>query len=200
MSSINDMIFFEGNNSTMTPGPHESGFTICAQPSSDVWDSSPATHRFNAPILYQAMPLAAFQRAQVTLSADLSSDYEQCGLLLVIHYADGSKKWIKSGIEFAHGSATAGTVAKDQWPDWSIGPVYSPGDKLTVELVRETLGLAVYLVKPTGEKNLQRELSWVFEGSDAEQCWVGAYAANPGAEGPNVTAYFENLVIERKDS
>jgi regulation of enolase protein 1 (concanavalin A-like superfamily) len=190
------MQFFEGNGSTTNPGPLESSFSICAKPSSDIWDSAPDTHRFNAPILYRSMPLDTFHRAQVTVSANLSSDYEQCGLLLVIHHEDGSKKWIKSGIEFTHGLTTVGTVGKDRWPDWNIGPVSSPGEKVTIELVRDTLGLAVYLVKLAEEKQLQRELTWVFDGTGAEHCWVGAYAAKPGTEGPDLTAHFQDLIIE----
>ncbi|KAH8693802.1 hypothetical protein BGW36DRAFT_383762 [Talaromyces proteolyticus] len=197
--NIQDMKFFEGNGSTLNPDPLESNFSICAKPSSDIWDSAPDTHRFNAPILYRTMPLDAFQRAQVTFSSEFSSEFEQCGLLLVIRRQDGSHSWVKSGVEFTHGSTYVGTVGKDRWPDWSIGPLSTPGAKVTIELLRDPLGLAVYLVKEDEEKALLRELTWVFDAHGNEECWVGAYAAKPGAAGPDLVAHFQGLIIEQRN-
>jgi hypothetical protein len=107
--------------------------------------------------------------------------YDQRGLVFVLPQPDGSKKWVKSGIEVLDGKVYAGTVAADRWADWSLTPLES--GTITIEFERDVtngkLGssLWVYLVEKSGRWPL-REVTWVFEKTESnEVCWFGAYAA-----------------------
>jgi uncharacterized protein len=171
------------------------GFSFQAPPSSDIWDCPPSTHRCNAPILYKTMPLVNFKKVRATFSATFSVAYEQVGLIILIHGKDGVRKWIKSGIEFTNDKASVGTVGKDRWPDWSIACEIANGAEATIEMVRDQLGLGVYLVEGD-QRELLRELVWVFDGDGMEECWVGVYGAKPQEGGDALVVHFRDLSIE----
>jgi uncharacterized protein len=180
-------------------------FSITTAPATDVWDKPPATHSFSAPILYQVLPLKSFKRAKVSVVAEWKHLYDQGGLILVIHQKHGSneqqtKKWIKTGIEFTAGKPHVSVVATDRWSDWSLAPVPSGGNAATIEIVREEEQdntLWVYLVDGDSRFPL-REVTWAFEGEEAAECWVGAYAAKPysSADSEDLTVDFQGLLVE----
>ncbi|OJJ43271.1 hypothetical protein ASPZODRAFT_19674 [Penicilliopsis zonata CBS 506.65] len=172
-------------------------FSVTAPPSTDVWAKPPATRPFNAPILYRSIPLAKFKRVRVAFNAAWKDLYDQGGLILLLDGADESKrKWVKSGIEFTHGKPHLSTVVKDRWADWSLLPVPSGGALATLEMVREDDGsLWVYLVEGV-QKSPIREVTWVFDGEDDVECWVGVYAARPSEKKGDLEVHFGHLMIE----
>ncbi|KAJ5322135.1 Protein of unknown function DUF1349 [Penicillium brevicompactum] len=176
-----------------TPPPE---FTIDAPASTDIWAKPPSTTRFSAPILYQSMPLKSFKRARVAFNALWKKNYDQGGLVIVLNAADGSQKWVKSGIELTHGRPHLSAVAKDNWADWSLLPVPSGGGAATLEMVREEdNSLWIYLVEGV-QKSPIREVTWVFD-QDVKDIWVGVYAARPSSEGGELPVNFGHLIIEQ---
>ncbi|KAL4874133.1 hypothetical protein BDV12DRAFT_159151 [Aspergillus spectabilis] len=194
--------FAFANSSDSVPGdgalPAE--FTIKAPPSTDVWAKPPSTERFNAPILYKSIQLAAFKRARVAISANWSQKYDQGGLILVLNGANGSRKWVKTGIELTHGKPHLSTVTRDRWADWSLLSVPSGGTGATLEIVREADdSLWIYLVEGV-QKSPIREVTWVFAEEDVADLWIGVYAARPSSEGGVLVVNFASVVIDVADS
>lgn len=176
-----------------TPPPE---FVIKARSSTDIWSQPPNTHRFTAPILYQSVPLQSFKRARVAINGLWEKQYDQGGLVLILHNKDGSQKWVKAGIELTHGRPHLGVVAKDRWADWSMLPVPSRGGAATLELVREgDTSLWIYLMEGV-QKSPIREITWVFQEENVQECWVGVYAARPSSEGKELSVNFGHLVID----
>lgn len=171
-------------------------FTIITPPSTDIWSKPPNTQSFTAPILYQSVPLQSFKRARVAFGAHWKHKYDQGGLVLVLHNKDGSQKWVKAGIELTHGKPHLSAVAKDRWSDWSLLPVPSGGGAATLEMAREADGsLWIYLVEGV-QKSPIREVTWIFQEENVQECWIGVYAARPGTEGGELEVNFGHLVID----
>ncbi|KAL4885323.1 hypothetical protein BJY04DRAFT_146063 [Aspergillus karnatakaensis] len=190
------------NTSESVPGdgtlPAE--FTVKAAPSTDVWAKPPSTERFNAPILYKSISLAAFKRARVSISAHWSQKYDQGGLILVLNGANGTRKWVKTGIELTHGKPHLSTVVRDRWADWSLLSVPSGGTGATLEIVRETDdSLWIYLDEGV-QRSPIREVTWVFSEENIADVWIGVYAARPSSEGGDLAVNFSSVVIDLVDS
>ncbi|RMZ78334.1 hypothetical protein DV738_g3882, partial [Chaetothyriales sp. CBS 135597] len=167
-------------------------FHVECPPGTDVWDKPPATHSFNAPIIYRAAPCSSFRSARVTVSAEWTHKYDQAGLILVAITTQG-RKWIKTGIEFEHGHPNVSTVAKDRWADWSLSPLES--GEATIELNVESGSVWVWLVKGQKRTTALREVTfWADLPQDAE-CWVGVYAARPSSQAEPLTVNFHDLEI-----
>ena len=169
-----------------------STFSLTCPSGTDIWRKPPDVDRFNAPILYQTLSLNAFRRASVTLRATWSTLYDQGGLCLVRpqSHRDEPRKWIKTGIEFTHGSPHISTVSCDRWADWSL--LSLEGSEVTIEMEREvkagqrTSTLWIYAIAK-GERRPIREVTWAFESlehakSAEPECWVGIYAARPSKD------------------
>ncbi|KAF9445764.1 hypothetical protein P691DRAFT_251784 [Macrolepiota fuliginosa MF-IS2] len=174
-------------------------YTIRAPPGTDLWRKPPAVDIDNAPTLLINVPidLHSFHSARVTVSADWNTLYDQGGLALFIPDED-TKKFLKTGVEFAFGEPHVGTVAASRWGDWSLVPTAATG-KITIHVEREidekgerTSSLWVYLIDPqTGKKSGIREITWWFRhdiddrvGEPASErppqvLLVGLYAARP---------------------
>jgi uncharacterized protein len=178
------------------PSELPNDFTITAEAKTDLWEKPPSTHSFSSPILYREIKLASFQKARVAVSARWKELYDQGGLCIIIHKADGSRKWVKTGIEFVENAPHVSTVATDRWSDWSLRPMPSVGSSgAIIEMAREEDGsLWVYLLQGVKRSPL-REVTWFFDGDGEEECWVGVYAAKPSETG-NIEVSFSNLVIE----
>lgn len=176
-------------------------FSIGASPSTDVWAKPPATHRFNAPILYKTLPLKSFKRARVSIVAEWKVLYDQGGLIVVINGKgdESQRQWIKCGIEFTSNKPHVSVVAKDRWADWSLTAVPSGGQAATVELVREEDNtLWVYLIEGVSRVPL-REVTWAFEHGEAAECWIGAYAARPSSSTTDdLVVDFRHLIVESR--
>lgn len=190
------------NTDREAPSTLPTEFTITAPPSTDIWRKPPSTHSFTAPILHRIIPLSTFSKARVAVSAKWGTRYDQGGLVLVLPQPDGTKKWIKTGIEFVNGRAHVSTVAADRWADWSLLPLANDeGSSATVEMAKEEDGsLWIYVIEGV-ERRPIREVTWVFEdaghkGDVERECWIGAYAAQPSAEGKGLEVSFGHLVIE----
>ena len=185
------------NSTEKVPGNGDlpAEFSITAPPSTDIWSKPPSTESFNAPILHQTVPLTNFKRARVAFNAIWKEKYDQGGLILVLNKSNGERKWVKTGIELAHGKPHLSTVTKDRYADWSLLSVPSGGPAATIEMVREAdNSLWIYLVQGV-QKSPIREVTWVFEEPEVRDCWVGLYAAKP-SEGGKLVVNFGHLVIE----
>lgn len=190
-------IFVNSKEEVPGDGTLPAEFSIKAHPSTDIWSKPPDTQSFTAPILYQPVPLQSFKRARVAFNAQWKHKYDQGGLVIVLHNKDGSHKWVKAGIELAHGKPHLSAVAKDNWADWSLLPVPSGGGAATLEMVREADdSLWIYLVEGV-QKSPIREVTWVFQ-ENVQECWVGVYAARPGTEGGELEVNFGHLIIDLK--
>ena len=92
----------------------------------------------------------------MVVQADWKMLYDQAGLILVLNQSDGSKRWVKTGIEYVNDAPHASTVSCDRWADWSLLPLDGTG--LTVEMEREvkdgklTSTLWVYVVQGVERK------------------------------------------------
>ena len=177
-----DMPFNFENTAEEVPTSSATAFQLSAGPNTDIC-CKPDLNVFNAPVLYRSMPLSVFRSGRTTVTANWKAAYDQGGLILVLPQLDGSKKWVKSGIEVLDGKLFASTVAADRSADGSVTPVES--GTATIEFEREVtnshLGssLWVYLVDKTGRRPL-KEVTWAFEESEFDRvCWFGIYAARP---------------------
>ncbi|KAF5349685.1 hypothetical protein D9756_008810 [Leucocoprinus leucothites] len=188
---------------------------IRAAPGTDLWRKPPSVDIDNCPTLLINAPidLHQFHTARVTVSADWNTLYDQGGLALFIPDED-TKKFLKTGVEFAFGAPHVGTVAASRWGDWSLVPTAAHG-KVTIQVEREvdekgerTSSLWVYLIDPdTGEKMGIREITWWFRhdmeaGARGQQVLlVGLYAARPtapsepGREKEELEVKFENFQV-----
>ena len=107
-------IDFKYENCTDTPPAGDStSFKLTTSASIDIWRKPPSLDVFNAPILYKPILISSFRRARVTVSANWQTLYDQGGLVFIMPQADGSKKWIKSGIEYYKDEVFVSTVAAD---------------------------------------------------------------------------------------
>ena len=190
------MSFTFANYSNPAPSELPNDFTVTAKAKTDLWQKPPSTHLFSCPILYRDMKLSSFKKARVAVAADWKELYDQGGLCIIIKKPDGSRKWVKTGIEFVEGAPHISTVAADRWSDWSLRPMPSEGGSgATIEMVRENDGsLWIYLVEGI-ERSPLRVVTWFFDANEEEECWVGVYVAKPsGSDELDVT--FSHLVIE----
>jgi len=193
-------------------------FTIRAPPGTDLWRKPPSVDIDNAPTLLINVPidLHRFRSARVTVSADWNTQYDQGGLALFIPDED-TKKFVKTGVEFAFGEPHVGTVAASRWGDWSLVPSAVTG-KTTIQVEHEvdekgqrTSSLWIYLVDPqTGKRSGIREITWWFRHDmentapaqigekERQVLLVGLYAARPKVpEGPGREK--EELVVTFED-
>ncbi|KAL4800019.1 hypothetical protein BDV19DRAFT_202910 [Aspergillus venezuelensis] len=195
--------FTFANSQDKVPGENgvlPAEFTIKAPSSTDVWAKPPSTERFSAPILYKSISLDTFKRARVAFSAHWTETYDQGGLILVLNGANGSRKWLKTGIEFTHGKPHLSTVTRDRWADWSLLSVPSGGVGATLEIVREADdSLWIYLVEGI-QKSPIREVTWVFAEEDVVDTWIGVYAARPSSKGGDLAVSFSSVVIDATES
>ncbi|KAG0649173.1 Regulation of enolase 1 [Hyphodiscus hymeniophilus] len=178
------LAFKFANSKETPPSPSSTTFQLTTQASTDIWrkPGPPEIQTFNAPILYKSLPLSVFQRARVTVSAPWSTLYDQGGLVFILpESSDGSRKWIKSGIEFYQGEAYVSTVAADRWADWSLVQTgLRGGREVTLEFERSPEEGTLWIYVVDGEKKIPvREVTWILSEGDEKECWVGVYAAKP---------------------
>ncbi|KAL4957084.1 hypothetical protein BDW69DRAFT_52352 [Aspergillus filifer] len=210
-SSDWEVLHLAGGNAPPSTSELSDGFTISAPLGTDLWETPTTPPVFNCPMIYKSLALSSFRRARVTVTADIKSLYAQGGLVIIIHRADGTRAWIKTGVEFLDGQQMICVVGKDSAPDWSPGLIITPQEpgvrerEVTIEISREENGLAVFElcdgVEPGSERRrMIRELAWVSSaaGDERVECWVGAYAAKPlGDDGESeLVVRFRRLVVE----
>lgn len=150
-------------------------FDITCSPKTDVWEKPPATHSFNAPIIYQTTTVGKFKRAQVTISAAWKDKYDQGGLALIVN-PDSARQWVKSGVEYENDQPNLSTVATTKWSDWSLMPLSRT--KATFEMeITDDGSLWVRLVEDDGKKTALREVTWWADLPKDAPLWVGPYVA-----------------------
>ncbi|KIX93259.1 uncharacterized protein Z520_11115 [Fonsecaea multimorphosa CBS 102226] len=177
-------------------------FEITCPPGTDIWDKPPATHSFNAPIIYKTSTVGSFKSAKVTVAAPWKDKYDQGGLCLVIKTSD-TTRWVKTGIEFLDNVPLVGTVAKDRWADWSLRPLLAETLSIEhtaiVEMENASDGsLWVWLVSESGKRLPLREVTWWGDLPKETEIWIGVYAAKPAPHGEkdDLVVTFEGLDIQ----
>jgi uncharacterized protein len=171
-------------------------FDITCSPGTDVWDKPPSTHSFNAPIIYRTTTVGSLESAQVAISAEWTHKYDQGGLCLVVNQS-GSRKWVKTGIEFENDQPNVSTVATEKWSDWSLIPLRSSKATIKMEVAKDG-SLWVRMLGEGGKQTPLREVTWWADLPKDAECWVGVYVAKPASLGEkgNLTVHFEDLKVE----
>lgn len=190
--------FQYANYEETPPSASTTSFTITPNVGVDIWRKPPSTHVFDAPMLYKIIPISNFLRTRVTVSAKWQTLYDQGGLVFIMPQANGTNKWIKSGIEFYNGQPFVSTVTADNWADWSLAETDKENpDELTLEFERNPKEdtLWVYIVK--GDKKIPvREVTWaLYDPNGNAKCWVGVYVGKPTASAEGV----QDLVVSFND-
>ncbi|KAK0100822.1 hypothetical protein ONS95_007270 [Cadophora gregata] len=197
---MSQLPFHFANSSESPPASTTTSFQITTKPKTDIWKKigPPEVSRFNAPILYKKVTLSSFQRMRVTVTANWTALYDQGGLIMVLPQPDGTRKWIKSQIEFFQGEPFISTVSADRGADMSLLQTGLKGEKkneLMLEFRKVHGALWIYVVD--GGKSVPiREVTWAFGGAEEQECWVGVFAARPGV---NVKQQDESLAVSFED-
>jgi uncharacterized protein len=121
--------------------------------------------------------------AEVTVSAEYRVLYDQAGLML----RAGPDRWIKTGVEYAHGRATLGAVVTMGRSDWSIGGAVDPDAAVRLRLTR--VGGAVCVQHEEAGRWLTLRLA----PFDAGPALVGPMVCSPSRAG--LVARFEGFRI-----
>lgn len=172
-------------------------FSIICPTNTDIYDTPPDTHRFNAPIVFTKTTVEAFKSVAITISADWQQKYDQGGLVVIIRNKDGTKKWIKTGIEFLEGVPWISVVTKDRWADWSLRPLPKSGAKSgRIQIESEGNNLWVYVIDEDGKKLPTREVTWWGEFDPSVELEVGIAAAKPSTEGGDLTVNFTDYELK----
>jgi regulation of enolase protein 1 (concanavalin A-like superfamily) len=196
------MAFKYANSSDTPPSPNSTSFKLTTRAETDIFrkPGPPFMDVFSAPILYKSIALSKFQRVRVTISATWQSLYDQGGLIFVLpSSADGTRKWIKSGIEFFQNEVWVSTVACDRWADWNMVQVgVRNGNQVTLQLEREREhGGTLWIYVVDGDKKIPiREVTWFLSEGDEKELWVGAFVARPTAV---VVGKEQSLVVDFKN-
>ena len=197
-----------------------------------VWARLPPFHTYFpqesaniGPAPYQTLerkPLLAFSSAQLTLNFTPTTQYDQAGLLLILHPpADYSapesvsqgpeasdKYWIKTGVELYDAKPRASVVACKEWADWSIATLEGASKNIETTFIiqRSTdhMGPSFWVYKEDKEgREALREICWVFalgDGPEAGSGWeveVAAYACRPNDEvSGELEAGFKDIKVE----
>lgn len=172
-------------------------FSISCPKGTDIFDKPPSTHRFDAPVIYTTTTVGAFKSAAVTVRGDWTYQYDQGGLCLFIDLNDGTRKWLKTGIEFVDSLPRVSVVTKDRWADWSLTPLLNTESKsarLRIE-THDDGSLWVYLVDDAGKKHPVREVTWWGEFDRDTQVNIGPAAAKPSTEGGDLPVTFEDFSL-----
>lgn len=176
-------------------------FSIICPDETDLWDKPPSTHSSNAPLIYKTTSVGAFKSASVTINgSEFVHQYDQGGLTIIINLKDGSRRWIKAGIETEQGQVLVSVVAKDRWADWGLRPLLKP-DVPSVHISAEPQddgALWIYAVDEEGKKHPMREITWWGELESETEVLVGPAAARPSKGTGDLTVKFSNLAVETK--
>lgn len=173
-------------------------FQITCNKGTDIYDKPPSTHRFDAPVIYTTTTAGAFKSAAVTISADWTYKYDQGGLCLIMNLKDGTRKWMKIGIEFLDGNPWISVVVKDRWADWGLRPLLDPESRSgRVQVENDGQGnLWVYVVgEGDGKKFPVREVTWWGELDADTEIQVGPAAAKPSTEGGDLVVSFADFEL-----
>jgi regulation of enolase protein 1 (concanavalin A-like superfamily) len=174
-------------------------FSITCPDQTDLWDKPPSTHSSNAPLIYTTTSASALKSAAVTVDgSEFVHLYDQGGLTIIINLQDGSRRWIKAGIEMLEGQVHISVVVKDRWADWGLRPLLKP-DIPSVRIAAEPHedgALWIYAVDDQGTKHPIREVTWWGELEGDTEVLVGPAAARPSKETGDLIVKFSNLVVK----
>ncbi|KAF4548290.1 Hypothetical protein D9617_29g006660 [Elsinoe fawcettii] len=160
-------------------------FDLPVEPNTDVWAKPPSLDVYNAPFLHRSLKHSSLSTIRATITAPWKYQYDQGGIMVAIVSPTGPRRWVKCGVEMLDGTARVGTVARDNWADWSLHPIVaSDGKTATVEFVNKVGdALWIYLIGEDGKRWPLREVAW-WAGVEAEaEFHIGVYGAAPGKDG-----------------
>ncbi|KAL9110328.1 MAG: hypothetical protein Q9227_005059 [Pyrenula ochraceoflavens] len=176
----------------------EKSFQIQGPPKTDLYEKPPSIHVFNAPLFYQSTCVSGFKKASVSLSGEWKYQYDQGGLVIIANKGDGSRNWVKAGVELVDQQPRLSIMAKDRWSDWSLHPVSCDSGRAHVVFEKGTDGsLRVQHVTPQATVELARKITWWADLPLETELWVGVYAARPyEKDNDNLIVNFEHLSID----
>lgn len=122
----------------------------------------------------------------VKVSGSYKDLYDQAGLMI----RTDSLHWIKSGIEFVHGTLNISAVVTHTWSDWSIISRKDKPTAIWLKLVRKN-DSAELSYSVNGKDYEMQRLAWFPPGVKVQ---AGIMAAAP--EGKGFTSVFENLEVQ----
>ncbi|MBT2533974.1 DUF1349 domain-containing protein [Arthrobacter sp. ISL-48] len=117
--------------------------------------------------------------ATVTIGGNISSLYDQCGLM--VRASDTT--WIKTGAEFADGVVNLSTVITNGFSDWSVLPLAAVPQEVTIRLTRHGEAIRVQYLDGEGIWQLLR-LGYL---DLSESCQVGVMSCAPERAGFEAT-------------
>ena len=173
-------------------------FEIVCPSSSDVWYKPPSLKRLDAPIIYTTTTVKSFKSVRVKVDGKWKQKYDQGGLVFVINSPDGTRRWIKTGIENLNNEPHISVVATDRWSDWSLRPNLVAGStSVTVQIESGGEGtLWVYAIGADERKHPLREITWWGELDQDAECWVGVSAAKPSEDKEDLLVKFSDFAVE----
>lgn len=101
---------------------------------------------------FYAQPVTGDFTAEVTIAGTYNTLYDQSGLMLRVD----ERTWLKSGIEFTDGAVHVSTVVTRDYSDWSIVPLASFADRISMRLSRHGSSLRTHCRDGAGSWQLLR--------------------------------------------
>jgi regulation of enolase protein 1 (concanavalin A-like superfamily) len=157
---------------------------VSASPSTDFWRRTFYGFTRDSGHFYFTTVTGDFT-ATVTIEGDLSSLYDQYGLMV---RAD-EKTWVKAGAEYADGFINLSTVVTNGFSDWSVLPLTSHPSEITIRLTRHQEAVRVQYLNSDGGWQLLR-LGYL---DLPENCQVGMMFCAP--EGPGFDMSFRDFEV-----
>lgn len=132
-------------------------------------------------------PVSGDFTVTVTIGGNISSLYDQCGLM--VRASDTT--WIKTGAEFADGTLNLSTVITNEFSDWSVLPLATVPHEVTIRLTRHQEAVRVQYLDHDGKWQLLR-LGYL---DLSESCQVGMMCCAP--ERAEFEATFRDFEISK---
>ncbi|MCC9205011.1 DUF1349 domain-containing protein [Arthrobacter sp. zg-Y769] len=130
--------------------------------------------------------------ATVTLAGDFTSLYDQAGLMLRID----ERSWLKAGVEYSDGALQLSTVVTNGTSDWSLSPLGTAQDEITLRLTRQATAVHVQYLESGGPAGHWKSLRLGYLPMES-LCQVGLMACSPERGG--LTVRFTNFSVVPSD-
>ncbi|EFC41772.1 predicted protein [Naegleria gruberi] len=129
---------------------------------------------------------------QVSFKANYQNLYDQAGIML----RSGEKHWMKTGIEYVHGTSYASAVVTREYSDWSTNPLekHNTDDYFTIKVQLFKGDVRVDYSLDEGKTFHLLRIAHLFDQNESHPLQLGIFAASPTRkEGCQVE--FKNLSI-----
>ncbi|MCC3264746.1 DUF1349 domain-containing protein [Arthrobacter gengyunqii] len=117
----------------------------------------------------------------VTLSGNFTSLYDQAGLMI----RSDERTWLKAGVEYNDGTLQLSTVITNGTSDWSLSPLATNHDRITLKLTRQGNAIHVQHLERHGLAERWTSLRLGYLPLNT-MCQVGLMACSPERGGLHV--------------